>query len=183
MITFVRTSNLIHRFSLYYVLGDYVLHLKLWEIHNLLCFCTLSIVLFLFKTHGVSETAFGLRVQVKPTQLVPIDRASPYHRTNWVDSTWKRRENPVSEALCVLNKNRTMYSVQKHKLLYLRNIFKMLKLPVIMEVLRYIINCLCFVSVHYHATGHIIILVAKMAKEVNIAQLCPKHILDCVISR
>jgi hypothetical protein len=29
----------------------------------------------------VSETGFGLRLQVEPTQLGPIDRASPYLRT------------------------------------------------------------------------------------------------------
>jgi hypothetical protein len=52
-----------------------------------------------------------------------------------------------------------------------------------MEVLRYIINCLCFVSVHYHATGHIVILVTKMAMELQIAQLCLKYLLDYVITR
>jgi hypothetical protein len=45
---------------------------------------TLSIVLSLsknhpvyFSKHNVSETRFCLRLQVKPTQLDPIDRASP----------------------------------------------------------------------------------------------------------
>jgi hypothetical protein len=33
------------------------------------------------KKHNVSETGFCLRLQVKPTQLDPIDRASPYLRT------------------------------------------------------------------------------------------------------
>jgi hypothetical protein len=32
---------------------------------------------FLFKTHNVAETGFCLRLQVRPTQLGPIDRASP----------------------------------------------------------------------------------------------------------
>jgi hypothetical protein len=45
---------------------------------QLLCFWTLSIVLFLFKTHDVSETGFCLRFQVGPTQLGPIDRVNPY---------------------------------------------------------------------------------------------------------
>jgi hypothetical protein len=46
------------------------------------CFWTLSIVLFyLFKTYNVSETGFCLRLKVKPTQLGPIDRASPYLQT------------------------------------------------------------------------------------------------------
>jgi hypothetical protein len=49
---------------------------------------TLSIVLSLSKNtvlfiseHKVSETGFCLRLQVKPTQLGQIDRASPYLRT------------------------------------------------------------------------------------------------------
>jgi hypothetical protein len=33
------------------------------------------------KNHNVSETGFCLHPQVKPTQLDPIDRASPYLRT------------------------------------------------------------------------------------------------------
>jgi hypothetical protein len=33
-----------------------------------------------FSKH-VSESGFNLRLQVKPTQLGPIDRASPYLRT------------------------------------------------------------------------------------------------------
>jgi hypothetical protein len=40
-----------------------------------------------FKKHKVSETGFCLRPQVNPTQLDPVDRASPY---------------PVSETLCFL---------------------------------------------------------------------------------
>jgi hypothetical protein len=48
---------------------------------QILCFGTLSTVLFLFKTHNVSETGFCLHLQVKPTQLGPIDRASPSLRT------------------------------------------------------------------------------------------------------
>jgi hypothetical protein len=43
-----------------------------------------------FLKHNVSETGFCLRLQVKPTPLAPIDRASPY----------LRRQNPVSETLC-----------------------------------------------------------------------------------
>jgi hypothetical protein len=58
-------------------------------------FLDISIVLSLFKNspvyfskYNVSATGFYLRLQVKPTQLGPIDRASPYLR------------NPVSETLC-----------------------------------------------------------------------------------
>jgi hypothetical protein len=51
---------------------------------QILCFWTLSIILslsrntvvFIFQ-NNVSETGFCLRLQVKPTQLGPIDRASP----------------------------------------------------------------------------------------------------------
>jgi hypothetical protein len=35
---------------------------------------------FLFKIHNVLETGFCLRLQVKPTQLGSVDRASPYLR-------------------------------------------------------------------------------------------------------
>jgi hypothetical protein len=31
--------------------------------------------------HNVSQTGFCLRLQVKPTQLGPIDRANPYLQT------------------------------------------------------------------------------------------------------
>jgi hypothetical protein len=36
---------------------------------------------FLFKIYNVSETGFCLHLHVKPTQLGPIDRASPYLRS------------------------------------------------------------------------------------------------------
>jgi hypothetical protein len=51
----------------YYVFGHYrssCLHLKNRRVY--------------FSKHDVSETGFCLRLQVKPTQLGPIDRASPY---------------------------------------------------------------------------------------------------------
>jgi hypothetical protein len=47
--------------------------------------------------HNVSETGFCLRFQVKPTQLGPIDRASPYL---WTE----------------IHKNGTMDNVQKHNI-------------------------------------------------------------------
>jgi hypothetical protein len=34
-----------------------------------------------FSKHNISETGFCLRLQVEPIQLVTIDRASPYLRT------------------------------------------------------------------------------------------------------
>jgi hypothetical protein len=60
--------------------------------------------------HMVSETGLCLRLQVKPTYLGPIDRASSYlwkYRLalsigrNWVGFTWRRMYNPVSETLCL----------------------------------------------------------------------------------
>jgi hypothetical protein len=44
----------------------------------LLCFCTLSTFLFLFKIHNVLKIVICLRLQVEPNQLDPINRASPY---------------------------------------------------------------------------------------------------------
>jgi hypothetical protein len=35
---------------------------------------------------------------------------------SWVHFTWRRRQNPVSETLRVLDKNRTMDNVQKHNI-------------------------------------------------------------------
>jgi hypothetical protein len=46
---------------------------------QILCFWSLSIVLLLFK-HNVSKTGFSARLQVKPIQLGPIDRAGFYLR-------------------------------------------------------------------------------------------------------
>jgi hypothetical protein len=42
-------------------------------IHRPVCVC--------ISKQNVSETGFCLRLQVKPTQLDPINRASPYFRT------------------------------------------------------------------------------------------------------
>jgi hypothetical protein len=47
---------------------------------QLLCFWILSFVLFLL-TPNIPETGFRLCLQVEPTQMSPIDRASPYLRT------------------------------------------------------------------------------------------------------
>jgi hypothetical protein len=51
------------------------------ELVHILCSWTLSIVSSLSKIltkHNVSQIRFYLRLQVNPTQLGPIDRASPY---------------------------------------------------------------------------------------------------------
>jgi hypothetical protein len=66
---------------------------------------------------NVSETGFCLRLQVKPTQLGPIDRASPY----WVGFTWRRRQNPVSETL-VWNISRTAFYIKTVWWIMFRNI-------------------------------------------------------------
>jgi hypothetical protein len=58
--------------------------------------------------YNVSENVFRLCLQVKNTQLGPIDRASVClrgkrvslsSRPNWIASTWRRRQNQVSETL------------------------------------------------------------------------------------
>jgi hypothetical protein len=57
-----------------------------------------------FLKNHVLEAEFCLRPQVKPTQLGPIDRASPYLWTffflsigpNWVGFTWGRRQLALS---------------------------------------------------------------------------------------
>lgn len=61
-------------------------------------------VMFHFKLHNVSETEFSVSV------------------FGWNQSVWSRRwtQNPASEMLFVLNKNRTMNNVQKHRLFDLR---------------------------------------------------------------
>jgi hypothetical protein len=60
---------------------------------QILCFWTLSIILFLSKSPScfylktyVSETGFCLHLQVKPIQLVPIHRANPYLWTSKCNS-------------------------------------------------------------------------------------------------
>jgi hypothetical protein len=53
----------------YYVFGHY------------LSSCLYLKTVSLFLKLNVSETGFCLRLQVKPTLLGPIDRASPYLRT------------------------------------------------------------------------------------------------------
>jgi hypothetical protein len=67
------------------------MHLKLCDdgiLTEILYFWTLPIVLILSKTlshlylkHNVSETGFCIHFQAKPTQLGPVDRASPYFQT------------------------------------------------------------------------------------------------------
>jgi hypothetical protein len=47
------------------------------DIIHRIVFCLKIRPLYISK-HNVSETGFYLRLQVKPTQLGPIDRASPY---------------------------------------------------------------------------------------------------------
>jgi hypothetical protein len=92
-------KHLFEHDSLYKKLNSYFVHIFLtsvvicnvnlylfYHLQQILCFWTLSIVLSLFRNrpvyfskHNVSETGFCLCLQVKPTQLSPIDRASPYY--------------------------------------------------------------------------------------------------------
>jgi hypothetical protein len=46
--------------------------------------------------HDVLEIGLCLRLQVEPTQLLPIDRASLCLLPNEIGSTWRRRQNSVS---------------------------------------------------------------------------------------
>jgi hypothetical protein len=59
-----------HILCKYYVSGHFSSSCLIWKHHPVY-----------FSKHNVSETGFCLRLQVKPTQLGTIDRASPYLRT------------------------------------------------------------------------------------------------------
>jgi hypothetical protein len=71
---------------------------------QLLSFWTLSILLFLFKTHSVSKTGFCLRLQVEPTQaqsleLVPISRYLSNLDSHY-PSRSQKTTTPVQCTLC-----------------------------------------------------------------------------------
>jgi hypothetical protein len=78
--------------------------------------------------HDVSETGFCLHLQVKRTQIRWQALALSIG-PNWIVSTWRQRQNPVSETSCVLHKNRIpMDNVHvlmciRHKILYFKNRF------------------------------------------------------------
>jgi hypothetical protein len=76
-----------------------------------------------FKTHHVSETGFCLRVQVKPTQLGPIDIVSPC----------LRRQNPVAETSC--------FKIKTGRWIISRNI-KLLPKISITIILKLVINAM-----------------------------------------
>jgi hypothetical protein len=81
-----------------------------------------------FSKHNVSETGFCLRLQVKPTQLSPIDRVSPYLRTSidWAQlSRFYLKTETKSSFRKVwfwkiirrfLDKDKTMDNVRKHNI-------------------------------------------------------------------
>jgi hypothetical protein len=54
--------------------------LRFWTLAIVLIVCLKHRPVFIQK-HNVSKTGFCLRLQVTPTQIGPIDRASPYLRT------------------------------------------------------------------------------------------------------
>jgi hypothetical protein len=72
---------------------------------RLLCFWTLSIILFLLKMNNVLVTGFCLRL---------MNRASRSIGPNWVGSNWKRWPKPVNETVWVLNKNGKIHNVYKN---------------------------------------------------------------------
>jgi hypothetical protein len=61
------------------------------------------------------EMVYAVLGCIYPVVLVLVSREglAPSIGPNWIGNTWRRRQNPVSEMLCVLNKNRTMVNVQK----------------------------------------------------------------------
>jgi hypothetical protein len=77
-------------------------------------------------THDVSKTGFCLRLQLEPSHLGPIDRASPYLRSiDWAKLSrfyFKTETEPSTRNVVCWNINRAMNDVQKrnicrHKLL------------------------------------------------------------------
>jgi hypothetical protein len=79
-----------------YTTISYYVHSLNSSFLQLLCFLTLSIVMPLSRKHcpvyfskyNISETGFCLRLQVKPTHLYPIDRATPCLRTHIPAPRW-----------------------------------------------------------------------------------------------
>jgi hypothetical protein len=61
----------------------------------------------LFKKQNVSEIGFSIRVQMEPIQMDPTERTSLCIR---IYSTWKRKQNAVSEMLRL--KEKIMDNVQ-----------------------------------------------------------------------
>jgi hypothetical protein len=100
---------------------------------QILCFWTLPIVLFLSKTlssffkYKVSETGFCLRLQVKPTQLGPIDRAGPISGDKTIDWAELNRFYLKTETesslrnVVFLNKNRTVFYTKRERWIMSRN--------------------------------------------------------------
>jgi hypothetical protein len=69
----------------------------------------------LFSKHNISETGFYLRLQVKPTQLGPIDRANPYLRRETESSLWNVVFWTINRTV-FLHKDRMMDNVQQHNI-------------------------------------------------------------------
>jgi hypothetical protein len=66
-----------------------------------------------FSKLSVSETGFCLRLQVRPTQLGPIYRASPHLQTPMSVPRWGVLKNKQDG---VLDKDKTMGNVQKRNI-------------------------------------------------------------------
>jgi hypothetical protein len=65
--------------------------------------------MFIFQ-HNVSETGFCLLLQVKPAQLGPIDRASPYLRTPVLAPGWGIQAKHSTNHLRELRQNIEIYN-------------------------------------------------------------------------
>jgi hypothetical protein len=82
-----------------------MLSIRLWRWYINVTITILDIFLrpvFYLKL-DVSESGFRLRRQVELTQLGPTeagDKDQLSVRPVWVGSTWRRRQNPVSETSC-----------------------------------------------------------------------------------
>jgi hypothetical protein len=69
--------------------------------YSVIVLWTLFIILFLFKTHNILETGFCLLLQVDPSQLGPINRASTYLQTPapTQDRVYKQAQHKSSEGV------------------------------------------------------------------------------------
>jgi hypothetical protein len=96
-------------------------------LHPVFIQCTVPV--FVYK-HNVLEAGFCLRLQVKPTQLSPVDRASPYSRTlvpsidlDQMSRFYLKTETESSLRNAVfINKNRTVFYIKTERLTMFRNI-------------------------------------------------------------
>jgi hypothetical protein len=100
----IRIKDLLH------IKWGFFLSIQFVRVQILRCWTLSSFRLYLkhrsvyFSKHAVSENGFCLRLQVKPTQMGPIDRASPYLRT-WAQLRFYLRMEAESSLWNVVLKN------------------------------------------------------------------------------